>query len=99
MLLFKSLPVALLLAVSCASAPKLPVESTVFAAGAEEPAYTSQILQLSAATPPAEPEGHDHGKALPYVCPMHEDVQSDKPGKCPKCGMKLKLREDAHEHH
>ena len=24
-----------------------------------------------------------------YVCPMHEDVQSDHPGTCPKCGMKL----------
>ena len=25
-----------------------------------------------------------------YVCPMHSDVTSDKPGKCPKCGMQLK---------
>lgn len=25
-----------------------------------------------------------------YVCPMHPDVQSDKPGQCPKCGMDLK---------
>ena len=24
-----------------------------------------------------------------YVCPMHSDVVSDKPGKCPKCGMDL----------
>jgi len=21
-----------------------------------------------------------------YTCPMHPDVKSDKPGKCPKCG-------------
>ena len=27
-----------------------------------------------------------------YVCPMHPEVQSDKPGKCPKCGMKLKKK-------
>ncbi len=26
-----------------------------------------------------------------YSCPMHPDVTSDKPGKCPKCGMDLKL--------
>jgi len=24
-----------------------------------------------------------------YVCPMHLDVKSNKPGKCPKCGMNL----------
>lgn len=29
--------------------------------------------------------------ASTYQCPMHPDVISDKPGKCPKCGMDLKL--------
>jgi hypothetical protein len=24
-----------------------------------------------------------------YTCPMHSEVISDKPGKCPKCGMTL----------
>lgn len=24
-----------------------------------------------------------------YVCPMHPEVTSDKPGKCPKCGMAM----------
>lgn len=35
-----------------------------------------------------------------YTCPMPEDsVFSDKPGKCPKCGMDLiKLEQDGHEH-
>ncbi|MBX2900696.1 MAG: hypothetical protein KF775_13665 [Cyclobacteriaceae bacterium] len=28
-------------------------------------------------------------KATTYVCPMHSDVTSDKPGKCSKCGMEL----------
>jgi len=27
-----------------------------------------------------------------YVCPMHEDVKSTKPGKCPKCKMKLEKK-------
>jgi hypothetical protein len=26
---------------------------------------------------------------MEYTCPMHPDVKSDKPGKCPKCGMAL----------
>ncbi|MCS7184985.1 MAG: cytochrome c [bacterium] len=25
-----------------------------------------------------------------YSCPMHKDIKSDKPGKCPKCKMTLK---------
>lgn len=42
-------------------------------------------------TEPAKPEFH-------YVCPMHEDVTSKKPGKCRKCKMKLekkKIKEQA----
>jgi hypothetical protein len=26
-----------------------------------------------------------------YVCPMHSDVKSDKPGKCPQCKMAMVL--------
>jgi len=29
-----------------------------------------------------------------YTCPMHSDVISDMPGKCPKCGMYLVLKTD-----
>lgn len=39
-----------------------------------------------------------------YTCPMHSEVVSDKPGKCPKCGMELvpmkeekKIQEDIPE--
>ncbi len=28
-----------------------------------------------------------------YVCPMHADVTSDKPGTCSKCGMELVKKE------
>lgn len=29
------------------------------------------------------------GAASPYVCPMHPEVRQDRPGTCPKCGMRL----------
>jgi hypothetical protein len=28
-------------------------------------------------------------KATQYTCPMHPELVKDKPGDCPKCGMKL----------
>lgn len=39
-----------------------------------------------------------------YVCPMHLDVESDVPGRCSKCGMKLVLKSsldksDTSSHH
>ena len=37
-------------------------------------------------------EGQASGK---YTCPMHPEVQSDKPGSCPKCGMALELSRPA----
>jgi len=32
---------------------------------------------------------HTPVESATYTCPMHPDVQRDKPGKCPKCGMDL----------
>lgn len=37
-----------------------------------------------------------------YTCPMHPEVISDQPGKCPKCGMtlvKVKLSPDIKKSH
>jgi FtsP/CotA-like multicopper oxidase with cupredoxin domain len=36
--------------------------------------------------PAAMPEG---AGPVTYACPMHPEVTSDQPGRCPKCGMKL----------
>ena len=30
-----------------------------------------------------------HGHTAPYTCPMHPEVTSDQPGRCPECGMFL----------
>jgi uncharacterized protein len=32
---------------------------------------------------------HDHGGDGTYTCPMHPEVRSATPGRCPKCGMDL----------
>jgi len=29
------------------------------------------------------------GNKAMYTCPMHSEIQQDKPGDCPKCGMHL----------
>jgi hypothetical protein len=34
-----------------------------------------------------------HQKKGKYICTMHADVSSDKPGVCPKCGMELVERD------
>jgi RND family efflux transporter MFP subunit len=33
-----------------------------------------------------------------YACSMHPEVRSNKPGDCPKCGMKLEKVEGGHQH-
>jgi hypothetical protein len=45
------------------------------------PGVTSVPLYAQEATQPK--------RALKYTCPMHAEVVSHKPGKCPKCGMSL----------
>ena len=53
------------------------------------------------ATPPPSGQEGDHSQHEPpggekaaaaYVCPMHPEVTSETPGKCPKCGMTLVKR-------
>ena len=53
------------------------------------------MVFLVACTKPSGHEDHEEDKAnqetkvSQYVCPMHPHITSDKPGKCPICGMDL----------
>ncbi|RYE04667.1 MAG: hypothetical protein EOP33_08870 [Rickettsiaceae bacterium] len=49
------------------------------------PATGSTMATDSAGTLPVAPAT----TATTYTCSMHPEVVSDKPGKCPKCGMDL----------
>lgn len=40
---------------------------------------------------------HDMMDEKVYVCPMHPEETSDKPGKCPICGMDLELMGESEE--
>jgi hypothetical protein len=56
-------------------------------------AAESPPLNMGAPSQPATKPNPDDGAGKPgailYTCPMHPEVISDKPGKCPKCGMTL----------
>src|SRR3989344_12348 len=48
-------------------------------------------------------ENHNHHtmqekEGAVYTCPMHPEVQQDKPGSCPKCGMRLVKAETKTDH-
>ena len=78
----------------CATPPK----------SAEPPPTGTEHIHSPTSTPPGNPPmreepgarapaatspmHHDHAKTI-YTCPMHPEVRSSTPGKCPKCGMTL----------
>jgi len=68
-----------------AEAP-LPLRSEILAGGGM--ATTQSASTLPATSAPS---------AMAYVCPMHAQVVSDRPGSCPICHMKL-VPNKGHEH-
>ena len=67
-------------------------------------AILTVLLSLVAGVSQSIAQGKESGQAKVteqkkaiYTCPMDSDVTSDKPGRCPKCGMTLALREEKKE--
>jgi FtsP/CotA-like multicopper oxidase with cupredoxin domain len=67
-------------------APELESERQRFEAWLEAP--PDKILALIAQMDDLAGPQQDPGPVT-YTCPMHPEVTSDEPGRCPNCGMKL----------
>ncbi|SIS28765.1 copper-resistance protein, CopA family [Chryseobacterium shigense] len=69
---------------------RMKAKPKVKEAGRNKPSQPLQQSQLKSS------QAQTKTKSL-YSCPMHPEVTSDKPGKCPKCGMELVEKEN-HQH-
>jgi hypothetical protein len=49
----------------------------------------SSSTQSDQAAQSSDPPAAQGAKSAKYTCSMHPEVVQDKPGDCPKCGMKL----------
>jgi RND family efflux transporter MFP subunit len=63
-----------------------------------------RLVPMKATAPkptPGADKDHQQADSTPrkdvYTCPMHPEVQADKPGECPKCGMDLVKKAQAPE--
>jgi len=64
--------------------------SALLLTACEEPKPTESLEEVMDDTPQEHAEKHLDTK---YVCPMHPEIVSDKPGSCSICGMFLVKKE------
>jgi len=88
---------AVLVAACSSSRPEPAIEASTHSHETASPTPALQPDEFDAASPvsvaeAAKAAGPDVASVL-YACPMHPEVTSDKPGKCPKCGMTLVKRD------
>ena len=56
---------------------------------AQDQSLRDRTAQLVREAPEGSASHKSQEQTIAYTCPMHPDVISDRPGKCPKCGMAL----------
>lgn len=73
--------------------PKMETSALPSNIGALDEGFDSERLAPEGVTANESHEHHHGARAEPaaagYTCEHHPEVSSDKPGKCPKCGMDL----------
>lgn len=77
------------------SKPK-PQPTNVSETKMEKPQTTPAEILKAQENPTIKLEEKENSKAT-YTCPMHPQIISEKPGKCPICGMNLVLKEEGKE--
>jgi len=67
---------------------------------ADKSNVSKPVLNTSETKVLTQPKSHSKIQSQPqkYSCPMHPEIISDKPGKCPKCGMDLIEIENHSQH-
>ena len=69
--------------------------------GGHEMHHAAQGGQAEAGATGTEGAAAGHGSSPEakdlYTCPMHPEIAQDKPGSCPKCGMKLVKKTGGHK--
>lgn len=71
--------------VGCSPAPA-PVASSMH--DPSNPAAPESVDPIGHVQTGATTSTADAGPVV-YVCPMHAEISSDRPGSCPKCGMMM----------